>query len=125
CIAMFEGKSITVMDQWGRARIPVRFLRIFEERCGRNVFVTSLDERNIMIFPMSEWDGIASRINRMSSDDQALKSIMRKMNLTGLITVIDKRGRVLIHKDLRRKTKLKGRISIAGEKGHLILKRID
>jgi len=74
---------------------------------------------------MSEWDGIASRINKMWRDNQGLKNIMRKVNLNGLIEIIDKKGRVLIRKDLRRKTNLKGRISIAGEKGYLILKRID
>lgn len=122
---MFKGQSITTMDEWGRVRIPVRFLRIFEERCGRDVFVTSLDDERVMIFPMSEWDGIESRISTIRTDEQALKNIMRKMNLNGLIVNIDKKGRISIHKDLRRKTKLKGRIFIAGEKGHLILKRID
>jgi len=122
---MFEGQSITIIDKWGRVRIPVRFLRIFEDKCGRDVFVSSQDDESVMVFPMSEWDGIASRINRMWKDDRELKNIMRKMNLNGLIANIDKKGRVLIHKDLRRKTKLKGRIVIEGGKGHLILKRID
>jgi len=72
---------------------------------------------------MSEWEGIASKINRMRKDDQELENIMRKMNLNGLIIAIDKKGRVSIHKNLRRKTMLRGRIAIEGGKNHLILKR--
>jgi len=122
---MFEGKSIIVMDQWGRVRIPAGFLRIFEETCGRDVFVTSIDGESVTVFPMSEWEGIASRINRMSGDDRTLKNIMRKMNLNGLIASIDKKGGISIHKDLRRKTKLKGRIAIKGGENHLILKNAN
>jgi len=122
---MFKGQSITTMDKWGRVRIPDILRKAIEERYGRDVFVTSLDDESVMVFPMSEWDGIASRINRMWRDDQELKNIMRKMNLNGLIAVIDKKGRVLVHKDLRRKTKLEGRIAIEGGKNHLILKNAN
>ena len=46
---MLKGSSITMLDKWGRLRIPAGFRSIIEERYGREVFVTSADLKSVLI----------------------------------------------------------------------------
>jgi division/cell wall cluster transcriptional repressor MraZ len=116
---MLRGSSTINMDIWGRVKIPSEFLRVFEEY-GKEVFITSIDLRNILVYPLAEWMKIATRDSE-KADDPLVRRSMLRINRHGLKTEIDEQGRILIPKELREVTNLKGKIEIEGREDHLEL----
>lgn len=120
---MLKGCSITTLDKWGRVRIPLKFRRKIEEKYGKEVFVTSFDQKNILIFPLPEWENMTSGIGERAKENPTLRKFVIIINRLGMKTKMDKLGRVLIHKLLRDKINLENKIVIEGGKDHLILKK--
>lgn len=120
---MLTGTSTATLDKFGRIRIPARFRKIIEEKYGKEVFVTSFSLKNIRIYPLAEWDKFASIIcERIKEDPKAMRLALR-INRLGMKTEMDKHGRVMIHKLLRDRINLEGKITIEGREDHLVLKQ--
>ena len=102
------------MDRWRRVRIPAEFLKVFKEKYGSEVFITSIYLRNILVYPLSEWMKIASKASE-KADDPLVRRAMLRLNRYGVKTEIDEQGRILIHKELRDK------ITIKNKEDHLII----
>ena len=120
---MLEGSSITILDKWGRVRIPVRFFRIIEEKHGRDVFVTSVDDENVQIYPLAELGKFASRICSRIKEDPKARRLALRINRLGIKTEIDRYGILMIHKFLRDKISLGSKVVVEGMEDHLILKQ--
>lgn len=120
---MLKGRSITTLDKWGRVRIPLKFRIKIKEKYGKEVFVTSFDQKNVLIYPLAEWKNITSGIGERAKENASLRKLVIKINRLGMKTKMDKIGRILIHKLLRDKINLENKIVIEGGKDHLILKK--
>lgn len=120
---MLKGSSTTTFDKFRRFRIPAKFRKIIEEKYGKEVFVTSFSLKNIRIYPLAEWDKFASIICLRIKEDPKARRLALRINRLGIKTEIDKYGRVMIHKLLRDKINLEGKITIEGREDHLILKQ--
>jgi len=117
---MLKGRSITILDKWGRVRIPAKFRRVIEEKYGNKVFVTSIDMNDILIYPISVWKKLMSEIDKLDKELIIIEAA-EKTNLLGMKTEIDKCGKVSIHKSLRDKISLEGKVVVEGSEDHLVL----
>jgi len=117
----FSGKATTTMDRKGRIRIPAKFRKPIEKKYGREVFITSLDGEHIQIFPLEQWRETAKIQGEIALRNPALKSFFIRINRSGIVRKIDRWGRVLIHKELRDKINIQGKIVIEGRNKYLIL----
>ncbi|MCP2520040.1 hypothetical protein NLD30_06290 [SCandidatus Aminicenantes bacterium Aminicenantia_JdfR_composite] len=116
---MLRGKFISVMDKWGRVRIPKALQRIIEVKYGNEVFITTVDVRDVRIYPLSEWELIEKKMRKQYKENRIIQKVMERTAFFGLVGKIDKQGRILIHKLLREKIKLEGKILIEGKGKYL------
>jgi MraZ protein len=116
---MLRGKFISVMDKWGRVRIPKALQRIIEVKYGNEVFITTVDVRDVRIYPLSEWELIEKKMREQYKENRIIQKVMERTAFFGLVGKIDKQGRILIHKLLREKIKLEGKILIEGKGKYL------
>jgi len=110
------------VDKWGRVRIPSGFLSIFKENLGSEVFVTSTDDRTIMVYPLAAWRAKVYKLLKEKKDDPLLRQFLMKANYNGQIAGIDRFGRVRIPGLLRGKISLEGDMAIELRGDHLVLK---
>jgi len=116
------GKASVKMDGQGRIRIPSKFRKPIEEKYGKEVFITSLDGEHIQIFPLEEWKETAKIAREVAINDPTMRSFLIRINMSGIVREIDRWGRVLIHKELRDKINIKGKVIVESMKNHLRLK---
>jgi len=108
--------------RWGRIRVSPEFLIVFEEKYGNRIFITSLYMKNILIYSLSGWEKIVEKA-RGKADSLLVRAAMRRINFLGLKAEIDERDRILIPKELKNKTDLKGEIIAEGKEHYLALSK--
>jgi len=118
----FFRKATTTIDKEGRVRIPVLFRKQIEERYGREVFITSLDGKHIQIFSMEEWRERAKIAGEIALKNPVLRSFLLRINRSGIVKEIDSWGRIMIHKELRVKLNIQGKVIVEEKNNHLILR---
>jgi len=50
---ILTGMAAAKIDKWGRIKIRSDLLRIFKEEFESEVFVTSIDDKNVQIYPLA------------------------------------------------------------------------
>ena len=119
---MLKGSSTASMDRWGRVSIPSDFLKTFEEKFGNEVFITSTDDRTLKIYPLVVWHAQVGKLFKAKKSDPLLRQFLMKTNYNGQRARIDRYGRIQIHRFLRKKIMLEGKINIEEKEGHLELR---
>ena len=109
-------------DRWGRVRIPSDFLKTFKEKFENGVFVTSMDDINVRIYPLTAWLQLAGGLDRGKRNDPLLRQFLMKTSYNGQKARIDRYGKVQIPGFLRKKVKMEGKIAISQREDHLELK---
>lgn len=120
---MLKGTSTTTLDKSGRFRIPAKFRKIIEERYGKEVFITSLDTKTVLIYPLAELENITSGLGERAKENPTARKLAIRINRLGIKTEIDKYGRVMIYKLLRDEIKLEGKMAVEGREYYLVLKQ--
>ena len=104
----------------GRIKIPEKFRITIEEQYGKELFITSLSDQAVQIYPLPVWEELAgitkSGLTHLKPD---VKMFMRRVNLKGGQHEIDLKGRVLISPALREKTQLEEEVEVIGLNNHL------
>ena len=122
---ILKGKFISMMDRCGRVRIPRTLHRIIETKYGNEVFITTVDVKDVRIYPLSEWELIERKMREQYEENRIIRKVMERTAFFGLVGKIDKQGRILIHKLLREKIKLEGEILIEGKGKYLKLSALQ
>ena len=108
------------LDKSGRLKIPEKFRAAIEEQYGKELFITSLTDQSIQIYPLPTWEklvGITREgLLHLKPD---VKMFMLRVNLKGSQYEIDTKGRVLISQTLREKAKLQDEVEVIGLNNHL------
>ncbi len=114
------GSYLARIGKSGRIKIPEKFRSTIEEQYGRELFITSLSDQAVQIYPLPVWEELAgitkSGLLHLKPD---VKMFMRRVNLKGGLHEIDLKGRVLINPVLRGKTQLEGEVEVIGLNNHL------
>ncbi len=113
---MLRGHATARVDDKGRLKIPAEFLDPFVGLCGtdRRTFVTSLDGRMVVVYPLPVWEEHEAKLAAMPGTHPLVVKYLRTVSYWGKETPVDGAGRILIHPLLRQNARLDGETSVFG-----------
>jgi MraZ protein len=114
------GSYTARFDASGRIKIPQKFRDAIETNFGKDVFVTSLTDESVQIYPLSVW----LEMTGMTSEGAVhlrpdVRKFMLRVNRNGSRHELDSKGRVLINQALRDKARLQEEVEVVGLSNHL------
>jgi MraZ protein len=115
-----NGSYTARFDASGRIKIPEKFRETLELVYGRDLFITSLNDEAVQVYPLSVWEemtGIAREGALHLRPD--VRKFMLRVNRKGTKHEIDTKGRVLINQVLRDKAGLREEVEVIGLSNHL------
>jgi MraZ protein len=114
------GSYTAKFDTSGRIKIPQKFREAIETEYGRELFITSLSDEAVQIYPLLVWEELTSVAKEGALHLRpAIRKFMLRVNRKGNKNQIDSKGRVLISQTLRDKAKLQEEVEVIGLSNHL------
>lgn len=107
---MFIGEYTYLIDEKKRLAIPAKF----RKGLGKKAVITRGIDNCLVIYPVSEWQKLAEKLEKLPSSGADSRGFVRLM-LAGAVDVeLDKLGRILIPDYLKDYGSLKKNVSILG-----------
>ncbi len=107
-------------DKSGRIKIPEKFRAAIEEQYGKEVFITSLTDQSVQIYPMPVWEKLTGITQAgLFQFNPRIRNFMRRVNLKGSYYEIDSKGRILISQPMKEKAQLNEEVEVIGLNDHL------
>jgi MraZ protein len=114
------GSYTARFDKSSRIKIPEKFRNAIEEQFGKDLFITSLADESVQIYPLSVWERLSgSSMEGALQLNPAVRSFMIRVNRKGNHYRIDSKGRILINQVLREKAELNDEVVVLGLTDHL------
>jgi transcriptional regulator MraZ len=117
----FRGSAPARLDEKGRLKVPSHFRQQLEEGYGADIFVTSLDGRDVLLYPLKIWQGIEERLAAAPAINRPKARFLERVNYFGQNASLDGQGRVLIPQILRDTAKLPPDVVVTGNIDHLVV----
>ena len=114
------GNYTARFDASGRIKIPEKFREAIQASYGKDLFVTSLTDESVQIYPLSVWlemTGVTAEGAIHLRPD--VRKFMLRVNRNGSRHELDSKGRVLINQALRDKARLREEVEVIGLSNHL------
>lgn len=119
---MFLGEFSHTLDTKGRLTIPSKF----RERLEDGLVVTrSPMDRCLLLFPMGEWEKIATKVSALPLADPRSAQLRRAFFSAAEDLTPDKQGRVLVSQRLRGLAQIESEVIVAGVNTFVELWRPD
>jgi len=114
------GSAPARIDNAGRIKIPEKFRSIIEKEYGSEVFITSLTDEALQLYPLPVWEKISGMsINGALHLRPEIRLFLIRVNRKGTRCQIDSKGRVLISQPLRQLAQLRDEVEVIGLNDHL------
>ena len=114
------GSYTARFDKSSRIKIPEKFRNAIEEQFGKDLFITSLADESVQIYPLSVWGRLSgSSMEGALQLNPAVRSFLIRVNRKGNHYRIDSKGRILINQVLREKAELNDEVVVLGLTDHL------
>lgn len=114
------GSAPARIDNAGRIKIPEKFRSLIEKEYGSEVFITSLTDEALQLYPLPVWEKISGMsINGFLHLRPEVRLFLIRVNRKGTRCQIDSKGRVLISQPLRQLAQLKDEVEVIGLNDHL------
>lgn len=124
---MFRGLQTGRVDDKHRLKFSAQVRKKLEESYqDASVFITSLDGREVKVFPLAEWERIEKRLSEKSTEgaegDGAVKNkILFQANRFGAEESLDNQGRILVPAPLREGAGMRGEVKILWQANHMVV----
>jgi len=110
------------LDKSGRIKIPEKFRLAIEEEYGKELFITSLTDDSVQIYPLPVWHKLTDIATEGALHlKPIIRDFMIRVNRLGNKYEIDSKGRVLISQVLREMAKLEEEVEVIGLSNRLEL----
>jgi DNA-binding transcriptional regulator/RsmH inhibitor MraZ len=119
-LGRYSGK----LDDKGRLKMPVRFQEFIQGLPGdKGLFITSLDRRTGVIYPVPVWRENLKRFKEYRNDPASVSVVQFNANDLGTEEKMDVQGRVFLNSDLRAALGLedKATLHMQARNGHIEL----
>ncbi|MCP2520101.1 division/cell wall cluster transcriptional repressor MraZ [Candidatus Aminicenantes bacterium AC-708-M15] len=116
-----RGSQPVKVDENGRVRIPEKFREIIESQYGKELFITSIDGKNILVYPLKVWEKIEAKVTKLSFFHPSITKFKERTSYFGNIITIDSKGRILVPPLLREKAQINGEVIVLGSINHLVI----
>jgi len=108
------------LDKSGRLKIPEKFRSAIEEEFGKEVFITSLTDDSVHVYPLTVWTALSGVTREGALHFRPdVRQFMLNVNRKGNGNEIDTKGRVLINQTLRDQAGLQAEVVVIGMTNHL------
>ena len=107
---MFLGEYTHTVDDKGRLTIPAKYRALL----APGLVVTRGLDRNLVIYPLNEWEALADRVMARSMTDPAVRAFRRRVFSGAIDLTLDRQGRILLPTYLREFAELDGDVVIVG-----------
>ncbi len=117
---MLIGSYTARFDKSGRIKIPEKFRAAIEEEYGTEIFITSLTDEAVQIYPLPVWNSLTGIAGEGAYHFRpSVRRLLIRVNSKGTKYQIDSKGRILINQALREKAKLEDEVEVIGLSNHL------
>ena len=117
---VFRGNFPAKIDPQGRIKIPTAHRKILEENYGPELFITSINGRNILIYPMLEWEKLEAKLMEGPKMLPSKIKFLRNTSYYGQASTMDRQGRVSIQGLLRESAQVDGEeVAVMGQLNNL------
>lgn len=107
---MFIGEYTHIIDSKKRLAVPVKF----RNGLGKEAVITRGLERNLFLYPKSEWQVLAEKLSSLPFSQADARGLNRIMLAGAMEVDVDKAGRILIPDYLKEYASLKKEITVIG-----------
>ena len=115
-----EGRYASRMDDRGRVKLPTVFQKYLEKFEDKRLFVTSLDRRIAVVYPIALWKQTKKFMESYSADPRAAKNLAFNAADLGAETEMDSQARVLFSPELRRELNMEEQpVHMYAFRGHI------
>ena len=116
---MLRGNFPAKIDGQGRIKVPTAHRKLIADRYGRDLYVTSVSGKNVLIYPLSEWEEIESKLLEPPKFLPEKVKFLRHTNYYGQVSTLDRQGRVLIQPLLREVAQIDAEVAVMGYLNYL------
>jgi MraZ protein len=117
----FRGSAPARVDEKGRLKVPSLFRAQIEEAFGPELFVTSVDGKRVLLYPLAIWRALEEKLAAPPPVHRIKSKFLERVNYYGQDATLDGQGRVLIPQILRDAAKLPGEVVVTGNIDHLVV----
>jgi MraZ protein len=117
----FRGSAPARLDEKGRLKVPGLFRQQIADAFGPDLFVTSLNGRDVLIYPLPVWQAIEEKLAAKAEFHRAKQKFLERVNYYGQGSTVDGQGRVLVPQILRDAAKLPADVVVTGNIDHLVV----
>jgi len=112
---MFRGSHLAKVDTKGRLKIPSQFCKlILECQSGNEIFITSLNGKNVRIYPLVKWEEIETKLLALPSLNPTKTKFLDMANYFGQQMYLDAQGRIVVLPKLREIANIEGEVVVLG-----------
>jgi MraZ protein len=116
---MFRGSAAAKIDDKGRLKIPTEFRRLFDDHYGPNLFITSLDGRSALVYPLPVWEEIEGALLALPKTDRVKQRYLERVHYWGQESRLDAQARVVMPQLLRESAAIVGEVVVSARLDHL------
>jgi MraZ protein len=123
---MFRGNHPTRIDDKGRLKVPADFKREIEEKfSSQQFYVTSIDGKRALLYPMEEWERFEQKLAALPSLNPTKQKLLNRTNYYGQAVEMDGQGRLTIPGLLREAAEIKGEVAVMGFLTYLEVRNME
>lgn len=112
----FRGLQGATLDDKGRLAVPKRFRDALQTLCGGSVVLTiDIHDACLLLYPLSEWQGIERKLMAMPNMDPATRRIQRLLLGHAVELELDSAGRILLPELLRTHADMQRELMLVGQ----------
>src|SRR5512143_201957 len=117
----FRGSAPARVDEKGRLKVPSLFRAQIDEAFGPELFVTSVDGKRVLLYPLAVWRSLEEKLAAPHTIHRVKNKFLERVNYYGQDANLDGQGRVLIPQILRDSAKLPAEVVVTGNIDHLLV----
>jgi MraZ protein len=117
----FRGSAPARVDEKGRLKVPSVFRAQIDDAFGPELFVTSVDGKKVLLYPLAIWRAVEEKLAALPSVHRIKNKYLERVNYYGQDASLDGQGRVLIPQILRDAVKLPADVVVTGTIDHLVV----
>lgn len=113
---MFRGITAVNIDAKGRLAIPTKYREgLLASDSGKLVMTIDTETNCLLLYPMSEWEVIESKLQALPSFNPQARRIQRLLIGHATETEMDSAGRILVSQILREYARMEKKVMLVGQ----------